>query len=604
MKYKNIYVMSLLFVVSLLQACAAPAINNNSLIIRNYFEEHFRSGILENPEQLSYLTLQKKYNAEAADAKLTDRSDAFAFKRLQKDKASLAQLKRFDRAHLSSADALSYDVLLNQLTMNVAGERFYYHDYVLNQMGGVHTELPNLLLNVHQIKSVLDAENYIARMGQFNVAFAQVLDSLKQRQQRGIAPPRFAVEKALDNIKQFIKPEPRQHDLFTQLQKGVNALQDADAATKVRLLAAGEQGMNASVYPSYRQLVAHLEAWLPEVKNNNGAWALPDGDAYYAHQLRENTSTDMTPEQIHQLGLSEVTRIHAEMRPLLDSLGYRGGSVAVDMNKMDKDPVSKYADNSDAAKKQVLADYTKIVDDINQRIAGSFDILPKAKLEVRAVPSYLEATSPGAYYDGPATDGSRPGIFFRNLFSLDDIQKFEMKTLTYHEAVPGHHFQVALAQELDLPMFRKFNGNNAYIEGWALYAERLASELGAYENDARGDIGRLYDELWRAKRLVVDTGIHHKRWTREQAIAYMADNLEPSLDTVIEIERYFVWPGQACGYKIGQLKILQLRDKARQALGDKFVIKDFHNVVLTNGSVPLTILEQLVDQYIAKKLAA
>jgi uncharacterized protein (DUF885 family) len=371
------------------------------------------------------------------------------------------------------------------------------------------------------------------------------------------------------------------------------------------LSAAAEQALITSVYPAYQQLAAHIESWLPEIKNNHGVWSLPDGEAYYAYQLRENTSTDMTPEQIHQLGVAEVTRIYAEMRPLLDSLGYRGSSTAADMKRMDSDPISKYPDNTDATKKQVLAEYGKIVSDINVRIAGSFDALPKAKLEVRAVPDYLEATSPGAYYEQPATDGSRPGIFYRNMFSLDDIQKFEMKTLTYHEAVPGHHFQIALAQEMDLPMFRKFNEYNAYVEGWALYAERFAWELGAYENDARGDIGRLYDELWRAKRLVVDTGIHHKRWTREQAIAYMSDNLEPaSLDTVIEVERYFVWPGQACGYKVGQLKILQLRDKARKALGSKFAIKEFHNVMLTNGALPLTLLEQLVDEYIARKQKA
>jgi uncharacterized protein (DUF885 family) len=597
---KLIFISPILF----LPACSSPHKQNNQLNINNYFEEYFRSRAIENPERMSYLALQKKYNAEPGDAKLMDRSDAFALQRLQNDKTALDDLKRFDRAKLSAADALSYDVLQNRLQLTLDGERYFYHDYVLNQMGGVHTELANLLLTVHQIKSVRDAENYISRMGQFNTAFTQSIDALKERQRRGIAPPRFALEKALANIKQFITPEVKQHALFTNLQKAVNTLKDADAATKNRLLAAGEQTMTATVYPAYRQLAAQLEAWLPEVKTNHGAWALPDGAAYYAYQLRENTGTDMTPEQIHQLGQSEVARIHAEMRPLLDSLGYRGGSVAVDMHRMDKDPVSRYTDNSEATKKQVLAEYTKIVDDMNARVATSFDVLPKAKLEVRAVPDYLEKTAPAAYYESPATDGSRPGVFYRNMYSLDDIQKFEMKTLTYHEAVPGHHFQIALAQEMDVPMFRKFSYNNAYTEGWALYAERLAWELGAYEGDARGDIGRLYDELWRAKRLVVDTGIHYKRWTREQAIAYLADNLEPSLDTVIEIERYFVWPGQACGYKVGQIKILALRDKARKTLGNKFSIKEFHNVMLTNGAVPLSILEQLVDQYIARKLAA
>ncbi len=603
MQIKKFFLVIFLTHILLLPACITPATNNiNYLNINNFFEDYFRNSVLKNPERISYLTLQKKYDAESADANLTDRSDAFGLQRLQEEKAARASLKRFDRTALSPSDKLSYDVLLHNLHNLEADERFFYHGYGLNQMDGVHTELPSLMLNVHQIKSLRDAENYVMRLGQFKAAFTQTIDGLKQRQQRGIAPPRFALEKALANIKKFIEPAQAQHVLFTNLQKKIDALNDVDAAAKKRVLADAEKAMSASVYPAYQQLAAHLEAWLPRVKNNHGAWALPDGEAYYAYQVRENTSTDMKPEEIHQLGLAEVKRIETEMRAILDSLGYRGGSVAADMKKLDADPLSKYQDASEATKKQILVDYQKIVDDINVRIAGSFDILPMAKLEVRAVPDYLEATSPAAYYELPASDGSRPGAFYRNLYSIDDVKKYEMKTLAYHEAVPGHHFQYALAQELSLPMFRKYSGYNAYGEGWALYAERLAWEMGAYQKDPRGDLGRLANELWRARRLVVDTGIHHKKWTREQAIDFMSGGISPpSLDNVIEVERYFVWPGQALGYKIGQLKILQLRDKARKALGAKFALKDFHNVVLTNGSLPLTLLEQLVDEYIARK---
>jgi uncharacterized protein (DUF885 family) len=605
MQIKKFFSVIFLTQILLLPACITPAPNNNNYLnINNFFEDHFRNSIVKNPERISYLTLQKKYNAESGDAKLTDRSDAFGLQRLQEDKAARAALKRFDRAALSPADKLSYDVLQDNLQNLEARERFFYHGYGLNQMGGVHTELPTLLLDVHQVKNLKDAENYVARLGQFKMAFGQTIDGLKQRQQRGIAPPRFALEKSLANIKQFITPAQAQHVLFANLQKKLEALKDIDATAKKRIMAEAEQAMSASVYPAYQQMAAHIEGWLPEVKNNHGAWSLPDGDAYYAYQVRESTSTDMQPEEIHQLGMAEVKRIETEMRSLLDGLGHRGGSVAADMKKLDADAQSKYTDASDATKKQILVDYQKIIDDINTRIAGSFDVLPKAKLEVRAVPDYLEATSPGAYYDLPATDGSRPGVFYRNLYSIDDVKKYEMKTLAYHEAVPGHHFQYALAQELNLPMFRKFSGYNAYGEGWALYAERLAWELGAYQNDPRGDLGRLTDELLRAKRLVVDTGIHYKKWTREQAIDYMSGGISPaSIDTGIEVERYFVWPGQALGYKVGQIKILQLRDKARKVLGAKFALKDFHNVVLTNGSLPLTLLEQLVDEYIARKQA-
>ena len=427
-----------------------------------------------------------------------------------------------------------------------------------------------------------------------------MVEDLKIRTEKGVIPPRFVLEKVLAEIDGFIAGETEQQLLYKHFADKISALSDIDAATAAQLKAKAADAVKLSVKPAYQHLSAYLQALLAQSTTDDGVWKLPDGDAYYAYMLKQHTTTDLTPEQIHQIGLAEVARIQAQMAEILTAQGHSGDSVASMMTALGDDSQFLYPDTADA-RLQILADYKTMLADINTRLEPAFNIKPKAGMDVQRVPEFSEKTAPGAYYNAPAMDGSRPGVFYANLYDIRATPKFGMKTLAVHEGIPGHHFQIAIQQELQgLPTFRKILPFTVYSEGWALYTEKLMAELGLYENDPYGDLGRLQAELFRAIRLVVDTGIHHKRWTREQAIAYMAGNagMAPS-DVEAEIERYIVMPGQACAYKIGMLKILELRQKAQQELGNEFKLTDFHDVVLKNGAVPLDTLEQLVDQYIA-----
>ncbi|HEY7160445.1 MAG TPA: DUF885 domain-containing protein, partial [Acidobacteriota bacterium] len=380
-------------------------------------------------------------------------------------------------------------------------------------------------------------------------------------------------------------------------------LSDVSDSDKSKLYGDVEQQITNTVYPAYKKLIAYFEQLEPKATTDDGVWKLPDGDAYYRYMLKSNTTTNMTPEQVHDLGLKEVDRIHSEMRSILDSVGLTGETISQRMNELRTDPRFQYP-ATDQGRQQCIGDYQKIIDEVDHGITKVFDIRPKLGVKVERVPTFKEAGSSGAYYEPPSMDGVRPGVFFANLRDLKEVPKWSMRTLAYHEAIPGHHFQIGIQQELKgVPTFRKVLPFTAYIEGWALYAERLAWEEG-FEKDPYSDLGRLQDELLRATRLVCDTGIHYKHWTREQAIQYMKDNTGiGELEITSEVERYIVSPGQACAYKVGQLKILELREKAKTELGNRFNIKDFHNVVLKNGAMPLEILEQQVDRYIQSKKA-
>lgn len=360
------------------------------------------------------------------------------------------------------------------------------------------------------------------------------------------------------------------------------------------------------MFDAYNALILYFEALKSKATTDAGVWKFPDGDAFYQYQLSLMTTTDYTPEEVHQIGLSEVARIKTEMRDILSIQGYADtsreiGKIIQELNKEER----FLYQNNDEGRKEILEGYNTILDEINAGLDNAFDIRPKATMEVKRVPEFKEEGSAGAYYTPPAMDGSAGGIFYANLRAVTETVKFGMKTLAYHEGIPGHHFQIAIQGELeDVPIFRTFPLFIAYTEGWALYAEQLAWELGFYENDPFGNLGRLQAEMFRAVRLVVDTGIHYKKWTREEAIEYMIANTGMTTGEVVtEIERYIVMPGQACAYKIGMLKILELREKAKKKLGNQFDLKEFHNVVLKNGAVPLDILEEIIDDYINTTLA-
>lgn len=569
--------------------------------IDHFYERVFVEYAFSDPELLSQLRIipaaLEWYEDDLSDASLA--RDEHLMDRTEQN---LALLRSYDREDQTPSQLLSTDILDWFLDQQVRGREFMYHNYPLNQFFGIQSSQAEFMIETHQINSLDDAEDYISRLSQFDRKFSQVMEGLELRERRGIIPPRFVVERVLAEMKAFTGKPARENPLFTSFAERAAKVEEITPQELAALEAEVERVISESVYPAYRRFINYYESLLPKTTTDDGVWKLPDGDRFYALQLRGFTTTDYTPEEIHRLGLEQVEKITAEMRTILDSQGHLGGTVAEWMARLASDPRFLYED-SDTGRAQILADYQKIIDEIDGGLEPYFNIRPKAGIEVKRIPEFKEKTAPGAYYQDPPRDGSRPGVFYVNLRNVAEIPRFGMRTLAYHEAIPGHHFQIALAAELEgLPQFRTFGLFTAYVEGWALYAEQLAAELG-FQNDPYDRLGYLQAALFRAVRLVVDTGIHHKRWTREQAIKYMRDTTGMAeSDVVAEIERYIVMPGQACAYMVGKLKLLELREKARAALGEDFDIREFHDVILKNGAVPLSILERIVDEWIATKL--
>ena len=561
-----------------------------------FFEKAFLRAVIDDPETLSYLRLLEPMGIDFHNDDLSDVSVARQKELAAQLRGSLEDLRKYDRASLSEQRKISYDVLDWFLQNQADGERWMFHDYPVNQLFGIQSQLPDFMINTHQVNDAETARDYVARLGKFKWKFDQVLEGLRLRESLGVIPPKFTVTKVLEQMRGFAAPAPKEQVLYTNLSEKLGKLESVPQAERDAILASAEQAITGSVLPAYRDLIAYFEALAAKATANNGVWALPDGEAYYAWCVKNHTTADYNPEQLHQLGLDEVARIEAEMEKILAGQGVpKAGSVGERLTKLSKDPRYLYPD-TDEGRAQILADYQKIIDEISAGLDGAFDLKPKVGVKVERVPPFMEKSTAGAYYQQPAMDGSRPGKFFANLRDVNAIYKWGMRTLAYHEGVPGHHFQIAIALELKgVPTFRRLGLFTAYAEGWALYAERLAWELG-FQKDPMDDLGRLQDEMLRAVRLVVDTGMHAKRLTREQAIEYMlAKTGQPEVDVVAEIERYLVAPGQALAYKSGMLKILELREKQRQKLGEKFDLRKFHNVVLVNGAVPLPVLEQLVE---------
>lgn len=571
--------------------------------IDRFYDRVFVRFLLESPELVTSLA-PHPLGIRYFDRRLSDASVAAQEKQAAFVKSELDVLHTYDRAKLDEGRQLSYDILENFLATSVAGEPWMFHSYPLNPTAGEQSELPSFLLGQHPIDSEADVESFLSRLDQFGVRFDQILEGQQLREARGIRPPKFVVDKTLKQMREFIAKKPEENVLYTGLAEKLAKLGDVDEATRKQLLARTAASINNIVYPAYGRLIENFEALAAKVTDNNGVWALPDGAAYYAWCVRQQTTSTLSPDAIHNIGLAEVARIEGEMNALLVAQGYREGSVGARVAALAQDARFKYDASAPGVREQVLADYQKIIDEIDAGLGPYFDVRPKLGVQVKAIPAFKEASAPGAYYEPGALDGSRPGVFFANLRKVDEISRYGMRTLAYHEAIPGHHFQIAIAQELkDVPVFRTVLPFNAYAEGWALYAERLAWELG-YEKDPFDNLGRLQAEMFRAVRLVVDTGMHQKRWSREQALAYLIDKTGMAeVEATAEIERYLVWPGQALGYKLGMLKILELRERARTQLGDQFDLKEFHRVVLTPGSMPLPVLEAVVDRWLASKAA-
>jgi len=567
-----------------------------------FYDRVFMEYGFQDPQMMSSMRMLPSWMDWYSDD-LTDQSLTQEKKLQEKLRTYLETLRRYDRAGMNEADALNYDMLEYFLALQAEGEKYAHHNYPLNQLFGIQNEFPTFMATQHPVGTPAEAEDYLARLGKAPVMVAQVMEGLKVRERENITPPTFVVEKVLKEMRAFVAAEPVKNILYTSLVEKIDKAgeQAITAAQRKDILARTETAIRDRVYPAYGRFIAYYETLLPKTMGNNGVWALPDGKAFYAYAVKMHTTTDMTPDEVHQLGLSEVARIEAEMEAILQAEGLTLGSVGARVQGISKRPNQLYA-NTDAGRQQIIDDFQAIIDEIDKGLTPYFNVRPKTSVKVERVPVFREATAPGAYYNPPAFDGSRPGIFYINLRNTGEVAKFSMRTLAYHEGIPGHHFQIAIQQELSgVPIFRKVLPFTAYAEGWALYSERLAWEAG-FQKAPLDNLGRLQAEMFRAVRLVVDTGMHEKRWTREQAIAYMLEKTGmPETDVVAEIERYLVMPGQALAYKVGMNKILELRENAKKQLGPKFDLKAFHDVVLTGGSMPMALLERRVQQWIDKQ---
>ncbi|QBG34838.1 DUF885 domain-containing protein [Litorilituus sediminis] len=471
--------------------------------------------------------------------------------------------------------------------------------FIVNQINGPLIDIPRTMQNDQPITNEQQALDYIARLNKFEPLMASIEAKQSFDTAQNWIPPKVTIEGALKYLRGFISVEPEQHVFVTVLKDKLNKGSDLSDAQQQKLVKQATDVVANVVYPAYQSITKATEKLLEKGRDESGIWAQPNGAAYYQDAIKQLGDSDLTAEQIHQIGLDEVKRISAEMDTILREQGYTEGSVGERMVALNEEPRFLYED-SDEGRAELLADINGYIAEMTTKMAPLFKTKPKYEVEVKAFPVEVQDGASGGQYTAPAVDGSKPGVYWINLRDMKANPRFALKTLTYHEANPGHHWQVALNLEQDvMPFLRRIAPYNAYIEGWALYSELVAYELGMYDNDPFGNLGRLQAELFRAVRLVVDTGLHEKRWTREQAISYMSEKTgSAESDVTSEIERYMVWPGQALGYKLGMLKIVSLRDKAKQALGERFDLSEFHDVILLGGAVPMAVLEQNITQWI------
>ncbi len=568
----------------------------------DFFDRVFDSEIDRDPMRQTTLGIKKDY------VKWNDISDENNQKELAIIKLNLDSLhKNINKESLDEQTKISYRMFEEEANQTIDNFKWRFHNYSVNQMGGMHTEIPAFLINMHAITDKKDAEAYISRLLGINTLFDQLIVNLKIREEKNIIPPKFVFPYVVNDCKNILSGIPFQkvklvNPLLEDFTTKVNLLKDLDEATKNELISNASAALISSVKPAYEKLIKYWNELEKKATTDDGAWKLPDGDAFYDAALKVTTTTDLSADKIHEIGLKEVARIHKEMKGIMKKVNFRNDNLN-DFFQFMRTDKQFYYPNTAEGKSAYRLKAVKIIDDMKLQLDKLFLTKPKADIQVKPVEAFREKSAGGAFYEEPAIDGSRPGHYYINLYNMADQATYQMEALAYHEGIPGHHMQIAIAQELkNIPKFRKFGGNTAYVEGWALYSELVPKEIGFYQ-DPFSDFGRLAMELFRAARLVVDTGIHRKKWTREQALKYFKDNTpNPEGDNKKEIERYIVWPSQATGYKIGMNKILELRENAKNKLADKFDIREFHDVVLTSGPVSMSILEQMVNTWVAKKI--
>ena len=559
------------------------------------FDEFFMQSVMANPINQTYLGIKQDYD------KWNDISDAGLDADLALTKTQLAKLLTIDVSQLDEQTTLSYELLKASFEQRIADDKWRYHTYPINQMYGLHSMVPSFLINQHQITDLSDAKAYISRLAGIQPLLKQLEVELTVRANKNIIAPKFVFPYVISDSKNIITGAPfdnsdKDSALWADFKRKVAKLSITDDE-KNTLLADAKSALIKHVEPGYQSLISYVTELETKADTRDGAWKFPDGEAYFNNALARTTTTNMTSDQIHDLGLSEVARIHGEMRDIMKKVGFKGDLQA--FFAFMRDDKQFYYPDTQAGRDAYITEAKALIDNMESRLDEVFKIKPKAKLVVRPVEAFREQSAGKAFYDQPAPDGSRPGTYYANLYEMNAMPKYQMEALAYHEGIPGHHMQIAIAQELEgLPQFRKFGGYTAYIEGWGLYTEYFPKEMGLYA-DPYSDFGRLAMELWRACRLVVDTGIHTKKWTREQGIAYYVENTpNAESDAIKMVERHIVMPSQATAYKIGMIKILELREHAKKQLGDKFDIRDFHTLILKNGPLPLDVLETKVNQWV------
>lgn len=584
----------------------AAAIALESQKANDLFERAFEREVLRSPESQTFLGRDTNMD------KWDDLSEAFEQESLRLAKADLAELTLIDETKLDPPTRLSYDLFKQALEEQIADFKWRLYNYPINQMFGTHSNVPSTLINQHGIAKIRDAEDYVARLNNVPVYFDQLIEGLKARAAAGIVPPKFVFPHIIRDCNNLIKGAPFEageaNPILADFTTKLDALatkegSDLNAEKKAQLLAAVNAAMLNSFKPAYEKLLVYLAELETTANTDDGIWKWKNGAQFYNVALARTTTTTLTSDEIHQIGLDEVKRIHEEMRKIKEAVGFEGDLPAF-MSFVKNDPQFYYPNNEDG-KARYLKEATELIETMKSSLDQMFITKPKADVNVKAVEAFREQSAGKAFYQRPSEDGSRPGLYYANLYKMEAMPTYQMAALAYHEGIPGHHMQLAIQQELkDIPKFRKFGGYTAYIEGWGLYSEMLPKDFGYY-TDPYSDFGRLAMELWRACRLVVDTGIHTKQWTREQGIAYYTSNTpNAESDAVKMVERHIVMPSQATAYKIGMLKILELRENAKKSLGDQFDIREFHDEVLKYGPLPLNVLEAKIDAWVTAKQQA
>lgn len=568
-------------------APAADKATQLNKLYADFWEEVLRM----NPVQATFQG-DSRYNDQMPDfysKKFRDQGRAFT-------EQWLAKAEAIGPEGLQGQDLVSYEIFVNEGKDALAGDKYPGWMMPVNQMGSIVTYAAMLGsgTGAQPFKTVKDYDNWLARGGQFPVLVDSAIGNMREGMKAGVVQPRALMVKVVPQIDALMKPKA-EDTLFWGPITSMPA--DFSAADKARLTDAYRKMIDGGMLPSFKKLRDFINnEYLPATRDTVGMDKLPDGADWYAYNVRQTTTTNLTPAEIHQIGLDEVARIHGEIRNVMKEVGFKG-SLQDFFKFMRTDKRFEYA-----SEEELLKHYRGLEAKVNQRVSEQFSLLPKAGFEIRPVEAYRAKSAAGGSYQGPSEDGTRPGIFYVNTYDLPTRKRWDAEDLYLHEAVPGHHFQIALQQELkDLPAFRRFGGQTAYIEGWGLYAESLGKDLGVY-TDPYDYFGYQQNELWRAIRLVTDTGLHSKNWTREQVIKYMLDNsAESETQATAEAERYIAWPGQALAYKIGELKIQELKKRAQAKLGNRFDPREFHAEVLKDGSLPLDVLEAKIDRWIASK---